>query len=187
MVKIINKESFNKLINIIKKYHKNIIYGGNYDEEKLLIQPTIINVDLNVVVENDEVFGPILFLIKSDNNLMKNIEIANKIDNSPLAAYLFSSNHDEIDCFIKNINAGGYCINDPIAHLLNHNLPFGGIYTSGNGRYHGKYSYESMTFLKPVVINNSKIEPSIKFPNNNITLEKLKKSINFIKKITRYF
>lgn len=49
-------------------------------------------------------------------------DISKEIDSSPLAAYLYPNNKDIHEKFIERINAGGYCINDSMLQLLNHNL-----------------------------------------------------------------
>lgn len=183
--KIISKKAFDRILNILYKYKNNIIYGGKYDVDTLIIEPTIILVnDFNIIKQIGEVFAPILFVYEVDN-LNQSIEIANTIDNSPLAAYLYSNKVMHQKMFFNKINAGGYCINDSITHILNHNLPFGGIYTSGSGNYHGYYSFKTFSFFKPVLKNNSKKDIPIKYINNNVDYKKTKKLVKFISKFIK--
>lgn len=181
--KIINQKSFDRLVNILKQQQANIIYGGQYDKKTLIIEPTIIRVkNLNDIKQYGEIFGPLIFIYKKQgDNLIEYLSDANSIDNSPLAAYLYTKNKSDFQKFINNINAGGYCINDSITHILNHNLPFGGVKNSGFGSYHGKYSFDSLSYRKPVVINKSKKDFKIKFINNGVQLNKIKKYLKIIK------
>ena len=56
-----------------------------------------------------------------------------------------------INNLIKKYSFGGGVVNDTVIHFSNTNLPFGGIGTSGNGSYHGKYSFDIFTHAKPLV------------------------------------
>lgn len=181
MVKIISKDAFNRLIKIINENKENILYGGNYLEKDLMIEPTIINMNLEELGKYGEIFGPILFISKSNKNIEELTNLCNSFDSSPLAAYLYSKNKNIITSFLKNINAGGYCINDSLIHLTNPYLPFGGVYTSGSGSYHGYYSFLTFSFIKPIVINNKNYDIPIKFINNKIDLQKTKKLIKLAK------
>jgi aldehyde dehydrogenase (NAD+) len=42
---------------------------------------------------------------------------------------------------MNNSSAGGTCINDTILHILQPNLPFGGVNNSGIGKSHGKWGF----------------------------------------------
>ena len=179
--KLINQKAFYKMVNIINENKENIIYGGNYDELTNHVEPTVIKLNPNDLHKYGEIFGPILFICPLENDLNKYIEVINNIDNSPLAAYIYTNNMNVYEKFIKEVNAGGYCVNDSLVHITNHNLPFGGVYSSGSGKYHGIYSFNSFSFTKSVLINNSKSNLPIKFINNNINLEKVKKLFKIIK------
>lgn len=181
--KIINQKEYDRLKDILNKYKNNIVFGGNFDDQNMLIEPTIIKVDsINPMIETEEIFGPIILVYAYDEEFEQIINYINKIDNYPLAAYIYTGHELLANKFVSVINAGGYCINDSISHILNHNLPFGGVKTSGFGRYHGKYSFEAFTYEKPVMINNSKKNNKIKFFNNEIDYNKTKKLIAFVKK-----
>lgn len=46
-------------------------------------------------------------------------------------------------------------VNDCTVHLLNSDLPFGGVGFSGQGRYHGKAGFDSFSNLKSVLVKPS--------------------------------
>ncbi len=181
---IINKKSFDRLVSIINENKNNILYGGNFDESSLIIEPTIIKSTKENVKKYGELFGPIIFVIESENNLIEKINIANYIDNSPLAAYLFTNNNN-IKILVNNLNSGSYSINDPLSQITNPNLPFGGVKSSGFGKYHGKYSYETFTYEKSLLVNMKLKELPIKFINSGLSFEKTKKKIFFLKKLLK--
>lgn len=159
--KIINKKNFERLIKLVN--HEKIYFGGEYDEEKLYIEPTILtNIKWKDDVMQQEIFGPILPVISFTNfNLILNeiIELE-----KPLAAYLFTNNAEEKENFTNKLSFGGGCINDVMMHLGNENLPFGGVGNSGIGNYHGKFGFETFSHQKAVLQRATWGEPDIKYP-----------------------
>lgn len=61
----------------------------------------------------------------------------------PLALYIFSEDAGTVNKILAGTSSGGVSINDTISHIINPNLPFGGVGRSGMGRYHGKYGFRS--------------------------------------------
>ena len=60
------------------------------------------------------------------------------------------------DADVKNtlmdrVQSGGVCINDALVHVLNCDLPFGGVGTSGMGSYHGKFSIDAFSHTRAVL------------------------------------
>jgi hypothetical protein len=41
--------------------------------------------------------------------------------------------------------------NDTIIHFLNSDLPFGGVGSSGYSAYHGRWGFDNLSHLKPVM------------------------------------
>ena len=46
--------------------------------------------------------------------------------------------------------SGGVSVNEPILHVVQHDLPFGGVGASGMGHYHGREGFETFSKLRPV-------------------------------------
>ncbi|WP_315056789.1 aldehyde dehydrogenase [Chryseobacterium indoltheticum] len=159
--KIINTKNFERLIKLVN--HEKIYFGGEYDEEKLYIEPTILtNINWKDDVMQQEIFGPILPVISFINfNLILNeiIELE-----KPLAAYLFTNNAEEKENFTNKLSFGGGCINDVMMHLGNENLPFGGVGNSGIGNYHGKFGFKTFSHQKAVLQRATWGESDIKYP-----------------------
>lgn len=159
--KIINQKNFDRLIQLIDK--DKIYFGGNYNKEKLFIEPTILtNINWEDKVMQEEIFGPILPVVSFTNfNIILNeiVELE-----KPLAAYLFTNNSEEKENFTQKLSFGGGCINDVMMHLGNENLPFGGIGNSGIGSYHGKFGFETFSHQKAILEKATWGEPNIKYP-----------------------
>jgi len=70
----------------------------------------------------------------------------------PLALYyfgrsLFNENKEKLK---TNTSSGAFVINEACFHLLNNDLPFGGVGNSGLGAYHGQTGFDNCSHLKPV-------------------------------------
>ncbi|MGE8434857.1 aldehyde dehydrogenase [Chryseobacterium joostei] len=172
--KIINQRNFQRLASLIDK--DKIYFGGNLNEEKRYIEPTILNtIDWNDEIMQEEIFGPILPVISFKNyNIALNTVLEQE---KPLAAYLFTNNNEEKEQFTKKLSFGGGCINDTVMHLSNDNLPFGGVGSSGIGNYHGKYGFEAFSHQKAILEKVTWGEPSIKYPPYS------EKKLSWIKKL----
>lgn len=170
--KIINEKHFNRLAHLLDE--GNLSYGGYIDPSTRKISPAIlVGVELDSKIMEEEIFGPILPLIK-----VSNFEEAVSIIKSkpkPLAAYLFSKNKEQIHYFNNKISFGGGCINDCIIHLANSNMPFGGVGESGMGSYHGKKSFETFSHYKSMTRKNSFIEIKLRKPPLKGKMKKIKK------------
>jgi aldehyde dehydrogenase (NAD+) len=160
--KIVNERRFNKLVSYLSE--GNILAGGQYDKSKLFIAPTLIdNVSLNAPVMREEIFGPVL-PVHTFRNMDEAMQIVQR-NADPLAFYLFTSSKKKENEWINKISFGGGCINNADWHFTNHHLPFGGVGNSGMGAYHGKYTFDTFTRLKPVMKTPTWFDPSFKYPS----------------------
>lgn len=159
--RIINKKHFDRLKNYLVE--SKIIFGGSSNEQKLYIEPSIIEIDdLNSPIMQEEIFGPILpVVVYHKPQDIKEIIARNP---NPLGFYLFSTDKMLMKQLIHGIPFGGGCINDVISHVTNHNLPFGGRGTSGIGSYHGRYSFDAFSHKKSVLQNGFIFDMSMKYP-----------------------
>lgn len=127
-----------------------IFTGGNFDEETRYFEPTIlVNVSREDKVMEDEIFGPILPVIRYTDLDAEICEVQNHDD--PLSLYVFSRNKKNIDKILRSISSGGAGINDCIIHAAMDELPFGGKGASGMGSYHGKASFDAFTHFRSTV------------------------------------
>lgn len=56
---------------------------------------------------------------------------------------------------MKSFAFGGGAVNDTINHTASVFLPFGGVGHSGIGKYHGKYTFDTFTHLKSILIRKN--------------------------------
>lgn len=159
--KMINEKQFNRVVSYLNS--SNLVYGGNFDKEKLYIQPTLLdNVKIDDAVMKEEIFGPVLPII-TFNSMEEALAIIEQNKN-PLAFYVFTSSAAKEKEWLSKVPAGGACVNNASLHLTNHHLPFGGRGFSGTGQYHGKASFDTFTHKKSVMKTPTWFDPAIKYP-----------------------
>ncbi len=158
--RIINRNNWRRLVKTLEG--QNIVSGGRHDENDLYLEPTIV---LNPSLQSDlmqyEIFGPILPVISYQNT--EEMELVLQQHPNPLAFYIFSNDKSVQNYFIDKYGFGGGVINDTIVHIINHNLPFGGVGKSGLGQYHGRYGFETFSRPKPVVKRGTWFDVPIRY------------------------
>jgi aldehyde dehydrogenase (NAD+) len=171
--RIINDRHFQRLIELLDS--KKIIYGGRSNPEDRYIEPTILSpVDWDDPIMQDEIFGPILpILAYSDlDYIIRKITERPK----PLSLYLFSEDESVEKRITEEIAFGGGAINNTIMHIVSHFLPFGGVGSSGMGKYHGKYSFETFSHYKSILKSSSIADPvGFAEPNKGLVMSILGK------------
>ncbi|PWY79401.1 putative aldehyde dehydrogenase family protein [Aspergillus sclerotioniger CBS 115572] len=130
-----------------------IICGGhpttNQDGKGFYFQPTIIETRSQTDLECNEVFGPVIALIKcqSEEDI---IRVANG-SSLALGASVWTNDFKQAHRVGDKIEAGIVWINGH--HLNDPSSPWGGFKQSGLGKENGLEAYESYTKLKSTVIN----------------------------------
>ena len=158
--KIINDTAFERLSELLSK--GIIMSGGETNKANRYIQPTIIvDVGLNDDVMKDEIFGPILPII-TFNELSDALKIIDKFE-KPLALYYYGSDKTAQEVMYKT-SSGGACINDGLLHIVNHNLPFGGVGNSGIGSYRGYEGFKCFSNPKSILQTPTWIDLPFKYP-----------------------
>lgn len=136
----------------------SLIYGGNrYKENELengfYVQPTIFeNVTSDMTIAQEEIFGPVLALIKVDT-IQQALEIANDVKFG-LSASIFTENIRNILSFINEMDAGLIRVNAESAGV-ELQAPFGGMKQSSSGsREQGQAAIEFFTSIKTVFVKS---------------------------------
>lgn len=89
--RINNKANFDRLKSLVDNSRGKIVLGGSMDESDLFIEPTVVLVDdIEDSLISNETFGPIWSIVPYDN-LDQAIDIANKVDPTPLSLFTFGS------------------------------------------------------------------------------------------------
>ena len=149
-----------------------IVCGGKVDRAARYIAPTVLyGTSPDAPVMKEEIFGPILPIL-----VVEDAESAIRFINKrsrPLAAYVFSRDHEVRLTFERQTSSGALGYSLPLGHLLSSRLPFGGVGASGIDAYHGKAGF--LTFpatSKPWLSSRSSptlcascARPSMKRPN----------------------
>ncbi|KAK1422153.1 hypothetical protein QVD17_25074 [Tagetes erecta] len=152
LAKIINKGHFDRLRSFLEDpaVANSIVYGGSFDETRLIIEPTILlDPPLDAEIMNEEIFGPLLPIITMDN-IEDSIEFINSKP-KPLALYAFTKNENFKKRILDETSSGSVTFNDTMVQFVCDDLPFGGVGQSGFGRYHGKYSFDTFSHEKAVL------------------------------------
>jgi len=109
----------------------------------LVLHPTE---DMHVMQR--EIFGPIL-PVRSYADKQEVADYINSHDR-PLAIYPFTNDPRLRDFYISRVMSGGVAVNEPLLHVGQHDLPFGGVGASGMGHYHAREGFNTFSKLRPV-------------------------------------
>ena len=155
---------------------------GNFDSAENNIMTTKILMDVNdgMKVMQDEIFGPLLPVMLYDD-ISEVINYVNSHDH-PLGLYYFGKSNSEQQNVIKNTRSGGVTINDAMFHIMQSELPFGGVGASGYGYYHGREGFMNFSNMRSVYYqtNNDSAFAMLRPPKNK-SLGKLQ---NILKKLS---
>ncbi len=159
--RIINDRHFLRIAGLIDP--DKVVAGGEQDRSERYIAPTLMtDISLDDRVMAEEVFGPVLPILRIDSLDEAMQTIAQRPN--PLALYLFTGSKQDEQRIIERVSFGGGCINNALVHLGDPKLPFGGIGESGLGAYHGHDSFVLFSHRKAVMKTGTFIDPSVKYP-----------------------
>jgi acyl-CoA reductase-like NAD-dependent aldehyde dehydrogenase len=127
-----------------------ILSGGERLERKgLYFEPTLITeVDTGMEIYAEESFGPVLPVIK-----VKDEEEAIRLTNDHkfgLTGSVWTRDLDKGKRIASRMECGQVGVNDVVQSVGNPKLPFGGVKSSGFGRYHGDEGI--LTFMHPKAV-----------------------------------
>lgn len=146
-VRMVSDRAFDRVVGYLSD--GDIVIGGGYSREERFIEPTVLdNVSPDAQVMKEEIFGPILPIIGFDTTEEAISFVASR--ERPLALYYFGS-EERAAKVLRHTWSGGACVNDTIMHIVNENLPFGGVGNSGMSSYHGHESFNVFSHRRAVV------------------------------------
>jgi len=133
-----------------------LLHGGEVHNEDGLqngfyVKPTVFeNVSSSMVIAQEEIFGPVLALIKVDT-IEEALQVANDVKFG-LSASIFTTNIANMLAFIQDMDAGLVRINAESAGV-ELQAPFGGMkQSSSHSREQGQAAIEFFTSIKTVFI-----------------------------------
>ena len=155
---------------------------GNFDsaEKNTITTKILMDVNDGMKVMQDEIFGPLLPVMLYDD-ISEVINYVNAHDH-PLGLYYFGKSQSEQQNVIKNTRSGGVTINDAMFHIMQSELPFGGVGASGYGCYHGREGFMNFSNMRSVYYqtNNDSAFAMLRPPKNK-SVGKLQ---NILKKLS---
>ncbi|GAB3285220.1 coniferyl aldehyde dehydrogenase [Parahaliea aestuarii] len=155
---VVNERHFERLQGYLKEAEERGVKvmplnPGNEDfsqqQGTRKIPPTLVPEpadDLKVMQE--EIFGPLL-PIRTYRDFEETIAFVNA-NPRPLAAYYFGQDAAEEEAVLTRTTSGGACVNDVIMHIMQEELPFGGVGPSGMGAYHGHEGFKTFSHAKSI-------------------------------------
>ena len=146
MAAVINKGSQESILNYIAKAQEEggrLITGGGKAEgvgEGYFVQPTVIaDVKPNDTIAQEEIFGPVLAVIKA-SNFDEALAIANNTEFG-LTGAAFTLNPDKIERAMQDFHVGNLYINRKCTGAIVGAHPFGGFNMSGTDSKAGGPDY----------------------------------------------
>lgn len=151
----IDQEQLDKILGMIesgKSEGAKCVAGGERQTDLgsgYYVKPTVFaNVEDNMRIAREEIFGPVQQLIK-----FKNIEeVINRANDSEygLAAAVFTKDIDKANYIVGGLRAGTVWVNT--YNAFGAQVPFGGYKLSGHGRENGEYGLQAYTEVKSVIV-----------------------------------
>lgn len=102
----------------------------------------------DTAAKREEIFGP-LMVLESYDSIEDVVNTVNQGE-CPLAVYYFGSDRRELELCTRHIRSGGMTVNDILQHIVQDELPFGGVGHSGTGAYHGDEGFRNFSHAKSV-------------------------------------
>ncbi len=143
--------------------HGTVRVGGGHDAADRYIAPTLLtDVPPDAPPMREEIFGPILPVVpwREKEEVVATVQR----NPTPLAAYIFGRDERTIRYLHERIAFGGGCVDHTLAHFGNAELPFGGVGTSGMGRYHGRHGFDAFSHVQGLVRAATWCDPGVQYP-----------------------
>ena len=154
--KLITHRAYENIENEANEYKDRIVFGGLGDKEKDKYSPTIIYpVDINEPIVNHEIFGPLLPIVKfEDDKIDELLDVIARREHG-LALYVFTKDKKWAKNVMSTQQYGGGCINEVCLHLMVKGVPFNGTGHSGMGAYHGIWGFREFTHPSTVLFGKT--------------------------------
>lgn len=147
MSAVINQKAFRTINEYIEKAQAEggrLLAGGGSDgEEGFFIEPTVIaDVKPGATIEQQEIFGPVLAVIKSEN-FDEALRIANDTEYG-LTGALYTADQEKLERAKREFHVGNLYLNRKCTGALVGVHPFGGFNMSGTDSKAGGRDYLSL-------------------------------------------
>ncbi len=172
------------LIEDAEKKGATVRVAGDDDKQQLAKErrvPLTVVTDTtpDMRIMQEEIFGPLLPIVPSEtlDDSLKYVQERER----PLALYWFGNDNKKRDKVLTQSISGGVSINDVAWHVIQEDIPFGGVGPSGMGAYHGEHGFESFSHMKGVFLQSKFSQGGALHPPYT---EKTSKMINLMRKLS---
>ncbi len=114
-----------------------------------IVPSLVLNPKKNSALMREEIFAPVLPLVVYEEH-SEAIDYLTQMG-SPLVIYVFSHSQSVISNIKNHTRSGAILINDCNIHVVQDDLPFGGVGNSGYGRYHGVEGFREFSNSRSVM------------------------------------
>jgi aldehyde dehydrogenase (NAD+) len=159
--RLISSENVSRLAAFMN--NGEIVTGGTTDVASRYVAPTILkDVKPADPVMQEEIFGPVLPVI--DFNEFEEVYSIIEQNPKPLATYIFSDSKKLIREFMLRTQSGNAAVNETVMQIASPYLPYGGVGSSGLGRYHGIKSFETFSNMRSVLVKSNLLDIWLRYP-----------------------
>ncbi len=129
-------------------------------------------------IMQEEIFGPLLPVVSSEtlDDAMDYVQSRER----PLALYWFGEDSAKREKVLHQTISGGVSINETAWHVVQEDIPFGGVGPSGMGAYHGEDGFRAFSHMKGVFTQSRFSQGKTLFPPYT---KKTHKMLGLMKKI----
>lgn len=149
-----------------------IVCGGASDADSRYVAPTLLrDVPPDAKIRREEIFGPVLPILTFDSLDAVIAEI--NAGPKPLALYAWTKSDLTVQALKTNTSSGSLCVNLCLQQFAQHNLPFGGVNTSGIGNAHGFFGFKAFSHERAVMSAGPLSALELLFPPYNARKRRL--------------
>ncbi|TSA85618.1 aldehyde dehydrogenase family protein [Deinococcus detaillensis] len=150
--RMIDPQSVTRLRGLTKASQEagaELAYGGVFDESERYISPTLVTgVQPDMPLMQQELFGPVLPVV-TYQTLDEAIDLIQRHE-KPLALYLFTKTAETQRRVERQTSSGSLVVNGTVIQFVHPRLAFGGVGHSGQGSYHGEYSFRAFSHHRAI-------------------------------------
>lgn len=178
--KLIAERAYEKIRDEAEEYKDRIVFGGEGDINTCKYSTTLIYpVDIHEPIVQHEIFGPLLPIVKYDDDKVDELLDVIQRREHGLAFYVFTKNKKWAKKVMSTQQYGGGCINEVCLHLMVKGVPFNGTGHSGMGAYHGEWGFREFTHPSTVLFGKTHFNLSLR--EHPYTPKKKKMFAKFLK------
>ena len=137
-----------------------------FRDDSSFCPPVILTgVEESMRIMQEEIFGPVLPILTFQEE--KKVIDAVNASSFGLNSSIFSQDRGRARRLAGELETGNCIINDLIRNVANPDLPFGGVKSSGMGRYHGPEGLKTFSNYRSITVNRNNHKKEINwFPSS---------------------